>query len=274
MPVIRPVIRLLVGALIILAVAVLPVAAYPLRGDSVQGMPVQNPSLQGVAESENDNERDCDQYDDNDNDLGPNLIDQWLQGFCEFEEARDTEIDNLDELIGEVVEAHLEAHPKPSQAEIEARRAQVRGLVRQAIEARLVARAGQETVIGLPGSRVALRLFPTLARDLTVTIRLVDARTLPPPPGPPVGPLAFELRAQLPDGAEIPTLPAEAHLSAIYTDGEATGLDKRRLALARLDPSTGQWQTAPKPAADPANNYVAATIVELGTFIIYQRPNP
>lgn len=274
MPVIRPVIRLSAGALIILAVAVLPVAAYPLRGDTVQGMPVQNPSLRGVAESENDNERDCDQFDDNDNELGTNLIKEWLQGFCEFEEARDTEIDNLDQLIGEVVEAAREANPKPSQAEIEARRAQVRGLVRQAIEARLLARAGQETVIALPENRVALRLFPTLARDLTITVRLLDARQLPPPPGPPVVPLAFELRAQLPDGAELPRLPAEAHLSAIYTDAEATGLDKGRLALARLDPSTGQWQTAPKPAADPAKNYVSATVVDLGSFIIYQRPNP
>jgi hypothetical protein len=274
MPVIRPMIRLSVGALIILAVAVLPVAAYPLRGYTVQGTAVENPSLRGVAASENDNERDCDQYDDNDNDLGPNLIDQWLQGFYEFEEARDTEIDNLDELIGEIVEARVEAHPKPSQAEIEAKRAQLRGLVRQAVEARLLARAGQETVIALPENRVALRLFPTLQRDLTITVRLVDARTLPPPPGPPAGPFAFELRAQAADGSETRTLPAEAHLSATYTDGEATGLDKSRLALARLDPSTGQWQTAPKPAADPANNYVAATVVDLGTFIIYQRPSP
>ena len=41
--------------------------------------------------------------------------------------------------------------------------------------------------------------------------------------------------------------------------------------LARLNTATGQWEPAPKAAGDPRNNYVSATIVDLGTFVIYQR---
>jgi hypothetical protein len=99
-----------------------------------------------------------------------------------------------------------------------------------------------------------------------------DGWHLPPTPSKPiVGRLAFEVHAQLPDGTDLPTLPAEAHLSARYSDEDSAGLDKSRLVLARLNPATGWWEPAPKAAGDPKSNYVSATIVDLGTFVIYQR---
>ena len=273
MPVTRVLMRLAIVTSIILGTAVLPVAAQPLMREVARSKPLSGPTANGVANSENDNERDCDQYDDNDNELGNNLVKDWLQGFCEFEEARDVEISSDNELIREIIEAAKDAKPPVTQADVDAKRAQIRSLVRGAIEARLLARAGQETTIALADSRIALKLFPNMPRDLTITVRYVDARELPPTPGPRLGPLAFEIRAQLPDGAELPTLPAEAHLSSRYPQEEAASLDKSRLVLARLNTATGQWEPAPKAAADPANNYVSATIIDLGTFVIYQREN-
>ena len=271
MPVTRIVFRLVIGVLIVVAVAALPAAAQPLAYHAVRALPPDDVPVRGVANSENDNERDCDQYDDNDNALGNNLIKDWLQGFCEFEEARDVEITSLDELVEEIVEASKDTKAPPSQETVDAKRAQIRSLVREAIEARRVARAGQETTITLPEARAALKLFPSLARDLTVTVRLADAQDLPQTPGPRVGRLAFDVRAQLPDGAELLSLPVEAHLSARYSDEDSAGLDRSRLVLARLNAATGQWEPAPKSAGDPTNNYVSATIVDLGTFVIYQR---
>jgi len=271
MPLNRVVFRLAIGVLIILGVAVLPVAAQPLTHHAIRARLPADISVGGVANTDNDNERDCDQYDDNDNELGTNLIKEWLQDFCEFEEARDVDITSLDELIEEIIAAKEDARPPKTQAEVDARRAQLRSLVRDAIEARLTARAGQETTIALPAGRAALKLFPNLPRDLAITVRLADARDLPPTPGPRVGRLAFEILAHLPDGPALRTLPAEAHLSARYSDDDSAGLDKGRLVLARLNTATGQWEPAPKAAADPRNNYVSATILDLGIFVIYQR---
>jgi hypothetical protein len=33
----------------------------------------------------------------------------------------------------------------------------------------------------------------------------------------------------------------------------------------------GQWQPAPRPATDPGDNFVSATITRLGTYTVYQR---
>jgi hypothetical protein len=271
MPVTGTVFRLAIWALVVVGAAALPAMAQPLTHHAVRALPRDDRTFQGVANSDNDNEHNCHQYDDNDNELGNNLIKDWLQSFCELEDENDVEISSADQLIEEIIIARQDSKGSPSQEAVDARRAQLRSLVREAIEARRVARAGQETTISLPEGRVALKLFPSLSRDLAITVRLADARELPPTPGPRVGRLAFELRAQLPDGTELHTLPAEAHLSALYSDEESSGLDKNRLVLARLNAATGQWEPAPKVAVDPKNNYVAATIIDLGTFIIYQR---
>jgi hypothetical protein len=264
------VMRLVTLLLLITSVYALPAVIGPPNVEAVRAQPDGGSSVHGVATYDNDNEHDCQTYDDNDNDLGPNLIKDLLQDFCNFEDERDVEIDNLDELIGEVIEAKREARTPLTQAERDARRAQLRGLVREAIEARVAARAGQETTVALSGDRVALRLFPTLARNLTVVLRLLDPSDAPSIPGQRVGHLVFELRALASDGTEVTTLPAEARLSATYTDEEAAGLAKALLVIARLNPSTGEWQQAPKLAGDPNNNYVSATITDLGTYAVYQ----
>jgi hypothetical protein len=116
-----------------------------------------------------------------------------------------------------------------------------------------------------------MTLFSNQPRDLNVTVRLADPRDLPPTPGTPVGRFAFEVLARLPDGTELRTLPAEARLSARYTDEESTGLDRNRLELVHLNPATREWETAPKGAGDPRNNYVSATVTGLGTYAIHQR---
>src|SRR5688572_23775941 len=111
MPVTRVVFRLAIGVLIVLGTAALPVMAQPLTQHAVRVLSPDDLPVVVVAKSDNDNERNCDQYDDNDNELGNNLIKDWLQGFCEFEEARDVEITSMDELIEEIIAAKEDARP-------------------------------------------------------------------------------------------------------------------------------------------------------------------
>ena len=103
---------------------------------------------------------------------------------------------------------------------------------------------------------------------VTITIRLVDPATVPPPPGRRLGDLVFRVEARGAGGEALTILPAEINLSATYSDPDVAGLNEQGATLYWLDPSTNQWTPAPKPATDPSTNYVSASVTALGTYAV------
>jgi hypothetical protein len=120
----------------------------------------------------------------------------------------------------------------------------------------------------LSGDHVVVQIFPWMPAGVTITIRLVDPSTAPPPPGRRLGDLVFKLEARGAGGQILTVLPAEVNLSATYSDQDVAGLTERGVALYWLDPTTNQWTPAPKPAADPSPNYVSASVTALGTYAV------
>jgi hypothetical protein len=205
-----------------------------------------------AAAKGNDNETNCDRYDDNDNfEAGSNLVMNLLRKFC----LHDREAREVEESAGGQVEGRANTFP---------------GASVQSLVTRGVAPAGRETAIAQQGDRVVVRVFPSLNREVTVTIRNLDPSTLPDTPGTLMPGFVFKIEATA-GGSSLTTLTAEARLSAVYTDAELGKLDEQKLALAWLDPSTDGWTDAPKQAADPRNNYLSASITNMGTYAIYQR---
>jgi len=126
---------------------------------------------------------------------------------------------------------------------------------------------GGDSTIALAGERIVVQLFPWMPPGVIITVRLADPATTPPP-GTRVDALVFRLEAQDAAGAPLAALPAEVHLAARYANADVTGLDKQRITLSWLDPADNQWKPAAKLAADPANNYVAASVTALGLYAV------
>jgi hypothetical protein len=127
---------------------------------------------------------------------------------------------------------------------------------------------GGDSMVATPGERVAVRMFPWLPAGIQVTIRPVDASTVPAAPGARAGDLTFALEAKDASGATLTALPAEVNLAIRYADSTVSGLNESNLTLSRLDPSNNQWQAAPKLVREPDSNYVAASITQLGTYTV------
>jgi hypothetical protein len=117
--------------------------------------------------------------------------------------------------------------------------------------------------------RVTVRLFSTLPADLTVTLRMVDPLSYAATPGIRAGDLIFQIEAKDATGAAVTTLPAEANVTIRYTDMDVLGLTEANITLGKLDPATNQWTAAPNVVTDPASNFVAASITELGVYAVY-----
>jgi hypothetical protein len=238
------------------AILALPAFQFPLSdsafGDAGQvrlGLPGE-PRL--AAAKGNDNETNCDRYDDNDNfEAGRNLVMNLLRKFC----LHDRNAREVEESAGGQTEGRANTFP---------------GASVQSLVTRGVAAAGRETAIAQSGDRVVVRVFPSLNREVTVTIRNLDPSSLPDSPGTPLSGFAFKVDVD-DHGTPLATLPAEVRLSAVYTDAELGKLDEQKLVLAWLDPASGQWKEAPKMAADPRNNYISASITQTGTYELYQR---
>ena len=130
---------------------------------------------------------------------------------------------------------------------------------------------GQETVFTSDDNKVALRVFASMPRPVRVEIyQVVDFLSAPLPPGTLVGLLAYEIRASYCDATPLPQLPAEVNLGIRYTDIEATGLDKSRFVIGHLDMSTGIWTPVAKLGSDPSSNFVSATIIETGFYMVWE----
>ncbi len=63
-------------------------------------------------------------------------------------------------------------------------------------------------------------------------------------------------------------IPAEVNVDIAYTDQETGFLNDQAVTLSRLDPATSQWTTAPKLVTNPEANALAASIMELGTYVV------
>jgi hypothetical protein len=127
---------------------------------------------------------------------------------------------------------------------------------------------GSDALIATPGERVAVRVFPWMPAGLQITIRPVDASTVTAAPGARAGDLTFAVEARDASGTQLTTLPAEANLAIRYADSTVKGLNESNLTLSRLDPATNQWQAAPKLVRETNSNYVAASIMQLGTYTV------
>lgn len=127
---------------------------------------------------------------------------------------------------------------------------------------------GGDVMIATPGERVAIQMFPWMPAGVQVTIRPLDANSVPSAPGTRAGDLVFAVEARDASGAQLSSLPAEVNLAVRYADDTVSGLNEGNLTISRLDPSTNQWQTAPKIVRETDSNYVAASITQLGTYVV------
>jgi hypothetical protein len=129
---------------------------------------------------------------------------------------------------------------------------------------------GADARIALPGDRVVVQLFPWMPAGVTISVRLLDPLTVPPP-GMLVGALVFEVAATDATGVPLAALPAEVNLSARYLDQEIGGLSEAGVILLWRDPFDQQWKPAPKLVANAATNYIAASVTGVGTYAVVVR---
>ena len=86
-------------------------------------------------------------------------------------------------------------------------------------------------------------------------------------PGQQVDALLFEITAQTCDGQPLTRLPVEVNLGIRYADGDTGGLNEASFKIARVD--QGAWKDVEKQAPDPGANYVSATIVDPGYYVVH-----
>jgi hypothetical protein len=127
---------------------------------------------------------------------------------------------------------------------------------------------GADVLVATPGERVAVRMFSWMPAGVNVTIRPIDPSSAPAATGTRAGDLLFVVEAKDATGATLTTLPAEVNLAVKYADETVSGLDEQNLTLSRLDPATNQWTPAPKLVKEPDSNYLAASVTQLGTYMV------
>ena len=138
--------------------------------------------------------------------------------------------------------------------------------------------AGHDTSIATPDGRITVHVFPTMSRNLRITIvNPVDPSAVPAAPGQRVDALVFQILADdcgegtagaISPGAGL--LPAEVNLGVRYSDADVGGLNEANFKIAWLNPANNTWTPLAKQAPDPGANYVSATINSGGYFVVYQ----
>ena len=127
---------------------------------------------------------------------------------------------------------------------------------------------GRESVFTSSDGTVSVRVYGTMPQGVRIVIRKpVDAGSVPAVPGQQVDALLFEITAQTCDGQSLARLPGEANLGIRYTDGDVGGLNEASFKVARVD--SGAWKDVEKQAPDPGANYVSATIMDLGYYVVH-----
>ena len=115
---------------------------------------------------------------------------------------------------------------------------------------------------------VQVTVYGNMPQGVRFSIRKpVDPNAVPAVPGQRVDALLFELIAETCDGGPLAKLPVEVNLGVRYTDADAAGLTEANFKIARLD--QGAWKAAEKQAPDPGANYVSATIIDMGFYVVH-----
>ena len=58
-------------------------------------------------------------------------------------------------------------------------------------------------------------------------------------------------------------------MSVRYNARDVSGLNEQNLTMSRFNPATNQWQTAPKLYKDADTNYIAASVMDIGTYAVH-----
>lgn len=134
------------------------------------------------------------------------------------------------------------------------------------------AQPGQDTTFTSRDGKATVRVFASTPRPVKVEIlQVIDFLSAPLPPGNLVGLLAYEIRASYCDTNPLAEFPAEVNFAVRYSDLEATGLDESRFVIGRLDVPTATWVPMEKLGNDPSNNFVSATIIQTGFYMVWER---
>jgi len=113
--------------------------------------------------------------------------------------------------------------------------------------------------------RISVQVFSTMSTNVRFSFAdPIDAATVPATPGQKVDALLFRVSADNCGGGNLGSLPAEVNLGVRYSPVAAN------YKLAWLDPADNTWKPLPKQAADPGANYISATIMNTGYFVVYQ----
>lgn len=128
---------------------------------------------------------------------------------------------------------------------------------------------GGDAEVRIGKGKVVVRLFSSLGSGVTVTVRFADPAALAPIPGGPAGDLVFVVEAHAADGAPLASLPVEVNLNVRYDDGDVAGLNEEGLVISHLDPGTGSWRPAPRLIRDTVTRFLAASITELGAYVVH-----
>jgi hypothetical protein len=133
---------------------------------------------------------------------------------------------------------------------------------------------GEETVFTSRDGKATLRVFPTMAARLRITVApSYDLLSLPPLPGRLAGLLIYDVAAAPCDGGTpLAELPAEVNLTVHYTEDDVFNVDEPDVRFSWLDPATNSWQHVEKQEIDPARNAIGATITRTGRYILYEDP--
>jgi hypothetical protein len=128
--------------------------------------------------------------------------------------------------------------------------------------------AGQPTQLRYLGERVTLSADPdALPAGLTLTLRPVEAGTVPQPPGPIVDAIIFRLEARAADGS---ALPAPIPVRVRYAAGTVPPAERNRITLGALDGQT--WKPLPNQSGAPAAGLVTAELPRAGVYALYRQP--
>jgi hypothetical protein len=90
-----------------------------------------------------------------------------------------------------------------------------------------------------------------------------------PVPGSRAGDLVFTIAARDATGTVLTALPGEVNVSLRYNTKDVSGLNEQNLTLSRLNPTTNQWQPAAKLYKDADSNYIAASVTEVGSYVVH-----
>jgi hypothetical protein len=128
---------------------------------------------------------------------------------------------------------------------------------------------GGDVTITLAGERLVVKMFPWMPNGITLSVKRAPQDPLAPAPGTRAGDLLFTIQARDATGAVLTSLPAEINLSLRYNNQDVAGLNEQNLTLSRLNPTTRQWQPAPKQLRDTDANYIGASVRDVGSYVVH-----